>query len=100
MPTPDQLDALLAELAGEDPAGSQTRKAALAQEWAKVASLIRQSEGNTPRLADALAIAADLDPQNESLAREAAREKRRQEIIQSRLARAERTRAEPATRND
>lgn len=84
----DHSAQLLESLAAIELPAEANERADLAQAWKLAAELIRQTEGTTPLLVEALQTASNLDPEDESLARELARQKRRQEVVSRRLERA------------
>ncbi|MCH6259462.1 hypothetical protein MLD52_23100, partial [Puniceicoccaceae bacterium K14] len=57
----------------------------LSRVWVRFTRLIRETEGTSPRFAEALVEAAKLDPDNEELERVAAYEVKRQENMQNLL---------------
>ena len=85
-----QTAAAISSLSAHRTPDRQDERTQLARSWKVVADIIRKTEGTTPDLADTLAVAASLDPENGPLAREAAYEKRRQEKIQRRIDEADR----------
>lgn len=85
---------LLAELSERKVPDYPSERADMARAWKAAAVVIRETEGATPFHATALEIAAELDPEDEWLAKELAFQKRRQEILQARAERAAKARAD------
>jgi len=69
-----------------------TARLELSEAWKVAAKLVRETEGTTPFLAEALRLASELDPGDSDIAKAAAFEAVRQEKINARIDEANRIR--------
>lgn len=84
----ERVDTVLGELSSLTVSNGNRSSVELSEAWKQASWLIRETDGSTPLLLEALRTAAALDPENKYLAEELAYESERQAKLRKRIERA------------